>query len=287
MHIGIEIFIYKIFELNMKYSEKLEKIIKKNKSNLVVGLDPDIKKIPQIFFNKKYPILEFNKAIIKATKDTVAGYKLNLAFYEALGKDFYSTLKQTLDFIPNEMIKICDGKRGDIGNTDEYYARAYFDDLKFDSMTVNPYMGKDSVLPFLGRKDKSIYVLALTSNPGSEDFQKKKIEKKYLCEIVIEKCLEWNKTNQIGFVIGANHIKLIKQITIDYPKISILIPGIGAQGNDLYTLMKNINNKKYLINSSRSIIYDDEVFKNLSDYENKVRIKAEVLSDIINAKKQT
>jgi orotidine-5'-phosphate decarboxylase len=269
----------------MKYSEKLTKIIRKNKSNLIVGLDSDIKKIPQIFLSKKNPILEFNKSIIKATKNIVAGYKLNLAFYEALGKNFFETLKKTLDFIPTDMLKICDGKRGDIGNTDEYFARAYFDKLSFDSMTVNPYMGKDSVIPFLTRKEKGIYVLVLTSNPGSEDFQKQKIGKKYLYEKVIEKCLEWNKSKQIGFVIGANHIELIKRITTEHPEISILIPGIGAQGNDLGTLLKNIRSDKFLINSSRSIIYDNDDFENVKDYVYKVKIKAEVLRDIINTKK--
>jgi len=269
----------------MKYSDKLKGIIKKNKSNLVVGLDSDIKKIPAIFLNKKNPVLEFNKSIIKATKDIVAGYKLNLAFYEVLGKDFFETIKKTLDYIPNEMIKICDGKRGDIGNTDEYYARAYFDVMKFDAMTVNPYMGRDSVVPFLTRKDKGIYVLALTSNSGSEDFQKQKIGKQYLYERVIEKCLEWDGNKQISFVIGANQTELIKKVTIKHPEISILIPGIGAQGNDLSTLLRNIKNDYYLINSSRSIIYDSDYFKNIREYENKVRIKAEVLSDIIFAKK--
>jgi orotidine-5'-phosphate decarboxylase len=270
----------------MKYSEKLTKIIKKNKSNLIVGLDSDIKKIPQIFLSKKNPILEFNKSIIKATKNIVAGYKLNLAFYEVLGKNYFETIKKTLDIIPKNMIKICDGKRGDIGNTDEYYARAYFDGLNFDSMTVNPFMGKDSVIPFLARKDKGIYVLALTSNPGSEDFQKQKIGKKYLFERVIEKCLEWDKNKQIGFVIGANHTGIINKLTIYNPEISILIPGIGAQGNDLGTLLKNIKNDKFLINSSRSIIYDNDDFNNVKDYEEKVRVKAEVLSDIISIGKQ-
>jgi orotidine-5'-phosphate decarboxylase len=268
----------------MKYSEKLKKIIKKNKTNLIIGLDTDIKKIPKIFLNKKNSVFEFNKSIIKATKDIVAGYKLNLAFYEVLGKDYYETIKKTLDFIPDEMVKICDGKRGDIGNTDEYYARAYFDNMNFDSMTVNPFMGSDSVKPFLSRKDKGIYVLAITSNSGSEDFQKQKTGTKYLYERVIEKCIEWDGNKQIGFVIGANHTELIKKITTKYPEISILIPGIGAQGNDLGKLLKNIKNECFLINSSRAIIYDKDVFKNAKDYEDKVKIKVEVLSDIITSK---
>jgi orotidine-5'-phosphate decarboxylase len=267
----------------MDYSKKLDKIIKKNKSNLIVGLDPDIRKIPRIFLKNKNPIFEFNKSVIMATKEVAAGYKLNLAFYEALGRYCYETIEKTVQSIPGDMIKICDGKRGDIGNTDEYYARAYFDDLNFDSMTVNPYMGRDSVEPFLSRKDKGIYVLALTSNSGSEDFQKQKIGKKFLYDRVIEKCIEWDKNKQIGFVIGANHTDLIKNITTKYPNISILIPGIGAQGNDLNTLLKNIKNSRFLINASRSIIYDKEDFKSIVKFESKVRVKAEVLGDLISA----
>ena len=267
----------------MDYSKKLDKIIKKNKSNLIVGLDPDIRKIPRVFLKNKNPIFEFNKSVILATKDVAAGYKLNLAFYEALGRYCYETIEKTVQFIPDELVKICDGKRGDIGNTDEYYARTYFDDLNFDSMTINPYMGRDSIEPFLSRKDKGIYVLALTSNSGSEDFQKQKIGKKFLYEKVIEKCIELDKNKQIGFVIGANHTDLIKNITTKYQNISILIPGIGAQGNDLNILLKNIKNNRFLINASRSIIYDKEEFKNIFEYGENVRVKAEVLSDMISA----
>lgn len=269
----------------MDYLTKLGKITKKNKSNLIVGLDPDVNKIPNIFKKKKNPVLEFNRAIVKATKGIVAGYKLNLAFYEALGRRFYETTEGTLDCIPEGMIKICDGKRGDIGNTDEYYVRAYFDDLGFDSVTVNPFMGKDSVEPFLSRKGKGIYVLALTSNRGSEDFQKLKAGKKYLYERVIEKCMQWDKGGKIGFVIGANHTELIKKITTKYKNTSLLIPGIGAQGNDLDGLLKSIKNNYFLINASRSIIYDSEDFRSIVEYAEKVRIKAEVLSDIIASKK--
>lgn len=270
----------------MNYREKLKTAIKKNKSNLIVGLDSDIKKIPKVFLKKKNPVLEFNKSVINATKDNAAGYKLNLAFYEALGKDFYETLKKTSEYIPGFMIKICDGKRGDIGNTDEYYARAYFDEFGFDSLTVNPYMGRDSVEPFLTRKDKGIYVLALTSNSGSDDFQKQKTGNKFLYERVIEKSLEWDKHKQIGFVIGANHTSLINKISSKNRNTSILIPGIGAQGNDLNDLLKNIKNEYFLINSSRGIIYDKEDFGSIKEYEEKVRSKAETLNDIINFKRK-
>lgn len=269
----------------MYYSEKIKQAINKSRSNLIIGLDPDIKKIPCVFLKKKNPVLEFNKSVINATKDFSAGYKLNLAFYEALGKSFYETLKGTAELIPSSRIKICDGKRGDIGNTDEYYAKAYFDLFGFDSMTVNPYMGRDSIEPFLTRREKGIYVLVLTSNKGSEDFQKKRTGNKFLYERVIEKCIEWDKYGQTGFVIGANHTSLIKKITSKYKYISILIPGIGAQGNDLDALMKAIKNDYFLINSSRGIIYDSSNFSSVKDYEEKTRSKAEALNDIINTKK--
>lgn len=271
----------------MNYSEKIKQAIKKSSSNLVIGLDPDLKKIPEVFMRKKNPVLEFNKSVIRATKDFSAGYKLNLAFYEALGKKYYDILKGTVDNIPDYKIKICDGKRGDIGNTDEYYSKAYFDVFGFDSMTVNPYMGRDSVEPFLYRRDKGIYVLALTSNPGSEDFQKIRSGNRFLYEKVIEKCTEWDKHRQTGFVIGANHISLIKKITEKYKHISILIPGIGAQGNDLDALMKSIKNNYFLINSSRGIIYDSCNFTSIKDYEEKTGSKAEALNDIINSKKRS
>ncbi|MBI5404499.1 MAG: orotidine-5'-phosphate decarboxylase [Ignavibacteriae bacterium] len=270
----------------MNYSEKIKQAIKKSRSNLIIGLDPDLKKIPEIFLKKKNPVLEFNKSVINATKDFSAGYKLNLAFYEALGKGFHESLRGTVEHIPGSRLKICDGKRGDIGNTDEYYAKSYFDEYGFDSMTVNPYMGRDSVEPFLSRRDKGIYVLALTSNPGSEDFQQIRTGKKFFYERVIEKCIEWDRYGQTGFVIGANHTSLIKKITTKYKNISILIPGIGAQGNDIDALMKNIKNNIFLVNSSRGIIFDSSKFTSIADYEEKTGSKAEALNDIINSKKR-
>lgn len=269
----------------MIYFKKVENIIKKNKSNLIIGLDPDIRKIPRLFSKKKYPELEFNKSIISITKNFVAGYKLNLAFYEVLGKYCYETIAKTLECIPKEMIKICDGKRGDIGNTGEYYAKTYLDDFNFDSITVNPYMGRDSLEPFLNRKNRGIYVLALTSNKGYSDFQMQKFAKKNLYEDVLAKCIKWSKYNQIGFVIGANHIKVIKKVTTKYPKISILIPGVGAQGNDLNILLKNIRNNYFLINVSRSIIYDSEDFSCIKDFEDNLKNRAMIYNELINKNK--
>ena len=235
------------------YKTKLNKIINESKSNLVIGLDTDLLNIPKSFLHSKSPITDFNKMVIESTYDYCAGYKINLAFYEAMGNRGYEILKNTLDFIPETKIKICDAKRGDIENTDEYYARAYFDDMNFDAITLSPYMGYDSVSPFLKRKDKFVYLLIRTSNPGADDFQNLELQNsKKLFEVITEKSLEWSK-DQIGFVIGANHSDEIKKhSSADIP---LLIPGVGAQGNDIQTLLNNIHNQSFLINASRSIIY--------------------------------
>ncbi|HMQ69532.1 MAG TPA: orotidine-5'-phosphate decarboxylase [Ignavibacteria bacterium] len=239
----------------MNYIEKLQNIITKNRSNLVVGLDPDIEKIPSFLLKYKNPVAEFNKLIIESSKDLVAGYKPNVAFYECLGEQGVEAIRETVKVIPGELIKICDAKRGDMGNTAEYYARTYFDIYDFDSITMSPYMGVDSVAPFLERKNKAVYLLALTSNSGSADFQKLKIEDKFLYEIVMEKGLEWNNDDNVGFVIGANHTDELNKFSAAHPEVSLLIPGIGAQANDLNKLLKNLHTNNFVINSSRGIIY--------------------------------
>lgn len=239
----------------MGYIDKLQTIIKKSNSNLVIGLDPDLSKIPLIFLKYKNPVLEFNKIIIELTKYTVAGYKPNMAFYECLGEQGVEAIRETVRVIPDEMIKICDAKRGDMGNTAEYYAKTYFDIYNFDSITLSPYMGEDSITPFIKYTDKAVYILALTSNPGGSDFQKLKSDGKYLYEIVLEKSLRWNKNNNIGFVFGANHTEELNKFTSANPEIPLLIPGIGAQANDLKSLLQNLHTKNFVINSSRGIIY--------------------------------
>lgn len=268
----------------MIYTEKLKAIIRKNKSNLVIGLDPDLKKLPLLFLKYKNPVLEFNKLIIESSKDLVAGYKPNMAFYECLGEPGVEAIKQTVEAIPDEMIKICDAKRGDMGNTAEYYAKTYFDIYNFDSITLSPYMGEDSIAPFIKKADKAVYILALTSNPGGSDFQKLKSDGKYLYEIIQEKCLSWNKNNNIGFVFGANHTSELNKFTSLHPEIPLLIPGIGAQANDLNALLQNLHSKNFVINSSRSIIYSapkdssekefsDSVVKSLIDLNKLIKIK--------------
>lgn len=252
-------------EKNMNYIEKLQNIVKKNKSNLVVGLDPDLDKIPAVFLKYKNPVAEFNKLIIESSKDIVAGYKPNVAFYECLFEQGVEAIRETVKVIPDELLKICDAKRGDMGNTAEYYARTYFDNYNFDSITMSPYMGVDSVSPFLERKNKAVYILALTSNPGAGDFQRLRSDGKELFEIVMEKSLEWNSNDNVGFVIGANHTDELDKFTSAHPEISLLIPGIGAQANDLSGLLDSLHTKNFVINSSRGIIYSAS--KNCSETE--------------------
>jgi orotidine-5'-phosphate decarboxylase len=266
----------------MIYKKKLAEVIKTSKSNLVIGLDTDYEKVPATYLRYKNPMLAFNIKIIESTYDYCAGYKLNLAFYEAAGKIGIEALEETVKAIPRNRIKICDAKRGDIGNTSELYAKAYFDNMHFDSITLSPYMGRDSVSPFLERKDKLIYVLVRTSNSGAEDFQTLKVGAKELHELIAKKSLEWSKT-QTGFVIGANRLKEIKKYSSAKENIPLLIPGIGAQGNDLKNLMSSLHNKLFLINASRSIIYAGGVNEAQTTYIPKVIKAAKELNDAIKS----
>jgi len=239
----------------MNYKDKLTDICKKNDSVLVIGLDTDLKKIPAFFQKYKNPVLEFNKFIIEHTKELSAGYKLNIAFYEFLEGNGIEALRETVKFIPENMLRICDCKRGDIENTAEMYAGLYFDKYDFDSVTVSPYMGRDALSPFLKRKDKLVYVLALTSNNSFADIQMQKTDNKFLYEQVIEFSLELSDGNNVGFVFGANHTEEIMKFTGNHPNVPLLIPGIGAQKNDLTVLMKSINSRFAVINTSRAVIY--------------------------------
>jgi orotidine-5'-phosphate decarboxylase len=266
--------------MNITYIEKLRNVIAIKGSNLVAGLDTDLLKIPRIFANFSNPVLEFNKCVITATKDIVAGYKINTAFYEAIGVKGAEALEKTVKFIPDDMIKICDAKRGDIGNTSEMYARAYFDNLSFDSITFSPYMGRGSIQSFLSRPGKLVYVLIRTSNSGSGDVQMLKLEgKERLYERIAADYRKWFQ-EEIGFVIGANHTEDIKNYT-ESADIPLLIPGIGAQGNELEALMRNIRNNLFLINSSRSIIYPAGKINNKGEFiskiaENTLKINTEI-----------
>lgn len=243
----------------MTFTEKLTSAIQKNKSLLCVGLDPDPELMP-----KNIDVFKFNKAIIDLTADVVCAYKLNLAFYEALADEGMSALKRTVKYIPKDIPVIGDAKRGDIGNTAKAYAKVMFDILNFDATTVNPYLGFDSIKPFIQYWEKGTFILCRTSNPSAVDFQNLRLEvdtdHRYfaLFEIVALRAAQWNKYNNIGLVVGATYPEELKLIRKNYPDTLLLIPGIGAQGGDIETTVKygvNSRGEGAIINSSRQIIY--------------------------------
>jgi orotidine-5'-phosphate decarboxylase len=233
--------------------------IKKKQSYLCVGLDTDLEKIPQHLLKLPDPIFEFNKQIIDATHEYCIAYKPNIAFYEALGPKGWESLQKTLEYIPKDLFTIADAKRGDIGNTSSLYAKAFFSQMNFDSVTVAPYMGEDSVKPFLQFKDKWVILLAHTSNPGSSDFQllESKVTGRKLYEEVLLKAQQWGTPDQLMFVVGATQSDKVESIRKLTPDNFFLVPGIGAQGGDLEMVSKFGMNKKcgLLVNSSRAILY--------------------------------
>lgn len=269
----------------MNNSEKLKSAIIKNNSNIVIGLDSDLKKIPFIFLEYKNPVAEFNKLIIDITKDITSGYKLNVAFYEYLEEKGIEAMKESVAAIPDHLIKICDAKRGDLDNSAEMYARTYFDKYDFDSITLSPYMGRDSIEPFLNRKDKLLFIIALTSNESSADFQKLRTGDKYLYEVVTDKCMSWGKDNNVGFVFGANHTNQINMFTKSNPDVPLLIPGIGAQAHSLQNLMESIHSNSFIINSSRSIIYSAKQDCTEAEFTKAVRDSSVELNQYINSLK--
>jgi orotidine-5'-phosphate decarboxylase len=232
--------------------------IKKKGSYLCVGLDTDIHKIPPYLLKSEDPVFEFNKQIIDATKDLAVAYKPNVAFYEALGPRGWESLQKTLDYIPRDCFTIADAKRGDIGNTSSLYARAFFQQMNFDSITVAPYMGEDSVKPFLEFTDKWVILLVHTSNPGSVDFQQLETrDGKYVYEEVIFASQRWATADQMMYVVGATKADKIRTIRTLAPDHFFLVPGVGAQGGDLEAVSKAGMNPQcgLLVNSSRTIIY--------------------------------
>jgi orotidine-5'-phosphate decarboxylase len=245
----------------MNKSQLLDQIKQKN-SYLCVGLDTDIQKIPKHLLTEKDPVFEFNKQIIETTHQYAVAYKPNIAFYEAMGAKGWESLQKTMEYIPKECFTIADAKRGDIGNTSGLYARAFFDKnssgLNFDSVTVAPYMGEDSVKPFLNFPDKWVILLALTSNTGSKDFQNLRLENdKQLFEEVIRKSQEWATDEQLMYVIGATKADMLTHIRTLAPEHFLLVPGVGAQGGSLEEVSKYGMNSTcgLLVNSSRGIIY--------------------------------
>ena len=238
----------------MNFREKLGNIVDRNNSILCVGLDIDKDKMP-----KNISYLDFNKSIIDQTKDLVCAYKINMAFYELFGKQGYELLEKTIDYIPDDIIVIIDGKRNDIGNTAKKYAQSLFETLNADAATVNPYLGSDGVKPFLDYKDKCSFVLCRTSNVSAKEFQDLKSDGKPFYEHVAEKIKQWNKAGCCGAVVGATYPEELKQIRkILGEDMPLLLPGIGAQGGDVQKTVENGTNKDgkmAIINSSRGILY--------------------------------
>ena len=238
--------------------KELVEQIKKKKSFLCVGLDTDLKSIPAHLKDEKDPVLAFNKAIIDATKDFCVAYKPNIAFYEAMGAHGWETLSETMDYIPSDIFTIADAKRGDIGNTSDQYANAFFGTYNFDSITLSPYMGADSVLPYFKYKGKWVISLALTSNASAMDFQTKTLSNgKMLFEEVLETSKQWGDSDNLMFVVGATRGELIQKVREIVPDSFLLVPGVGAQGGSLEEVVEYGMNAEVglLVNSSRGIIY--------------------------------
>lgn len=248
----------------------LQKLVDKNAQNkfVCVGLDTDIAKIPAHLKKLDNPVLQFNKEIIEKTADLAAAFKINFAFYEKHGTIGFETLEKTLSLIPGDVLIIGDAKRGDIGNTSEMYASSIFEYFKCDASTIHPYMGEDSVIPFLKDENKLNFILALTSNPGANDFEKLKLEDgSFLFQHVIRKVKEWNTRNNCGIVFGATKLdELLSNIEL-FDSLPLLLPGVGAQGGsfkDVLLAFKKFNRKNFIVNVSRSIIYKSSE-KNFSD----------------------
>ncbi|MGB2413715.1 MAG: orotidine-5'-phosphate decarboxylase [Schleiferiaceae bacterium] len=238
--------------------------IEKKKSVLCVGLDTDINKIPEHLLSESDPIFAFNKAIIDATADFAVAYKPNIAFYESMGVKGWESLGKTIDYLNEsypEVFTIADAKRGDIGNTSKMYAEAFFNAMAFDSVTVAPYMGVDSVSPFLAFEDKWVILLALTSNQGAFDFQlTENTDGEELFETVIKKAQEWATPEQLMFVLGATKTEFLERVRKAAPDSFFLVPGVGAQGGSLEDVLTKATNKDYgvLVNSTRGIIYQSK-----------------------------
>lgn len=256
-------------------TQQLTQQIQLKKSFLSVGLDVDLNKIPQHLLDTEDPIFEFNKAIIDATHDLCVSYKPNVAFYEAYGIKGWQALQKTINYINEnypEMFTIADAKRGDIGNTSSMYAKAFFEDMDFNSVTVAPYMGKDSVEPFLAFENKHTILLALTSNEGAFDFQTQKIDGKEVYKQVLETSKTWRNSENLMYVVGATKAEYLTDIRKIVPDSFLLIPGVGAQGGSLSDVCKYGMNANIglLIASSRSIIYAS----NQKDFAQKAREEA-------------
>lgn len=265
-------------------TSQLVQQIKTKKSFLCIGLDVDLNKIPEHLLKEKDPIFAFNKAIIDATHHLCVAYKPNTAFYEAYGIKGWQALEKTINYLNEkhpEIFTIADAKRGDIGNTSTMYAKAFFEDLAFDSVTVAPYMGKDSIEPFLAFEDKHTILLALTSNQGAFDFQTKMVDGKELYKQVLETSKTWKNTENLMYVVGATKAEYLADIRNIIPDSFLLVPGVGAQGGNLQEVCKYGMNDSVglLINSSRGIIYAS----NQTDFAEAAAKKSEELQKEMEA----
>lgn len=264
----------------MKFNDKLSTASKKNGSLLCIGLDPDMEKIPSFLRSADDPVFEFNKRIIDATNDLVIAYKPNLAFYEALGLEGLKSLMKTMEYVPEDIPVIGDAKRGDVGHSAKAYARAMFDVLGFDAVTVNPYLGADSIAPFLDYEDKGVFVLCRTSNPSAKEFQD--VGPKPLYQLVAESVAKWNVHKKCGLIVGATYPDELRKVReLVGEDMWILIPGIGAQGGDLRAAVKsgtNSSGERAIISSSRGILYAGAK----DDFDKKAREVALALRDQIN-----
>jgi orotidine-5'-phosphate decarboxylase len=235
----------------------LIKQIRSKRTYLCVGLDTDPEKIPRSLHELADPVFEFNKRIIDATLDHCVAYKLNTAFYEVSGAPGWKSMQKTVEYIPSTHLKIADAKRGDIGNTSALYARAFFETLSFDAITVAPYMGEDSIQPFLAYTNKWTILLGLTSNAGAADFELQSHQDGLLYESVIRKASQWGTTENLMFVVGATKPEWLKHIRTIAPNHFYLVPGLGAQGGSLKDISEKALNKDVglIVNASRAIIY--------------------------------
>ena len=269
--------------------QQLFEQIKKKQSFLCVGLDTDINKIPQDLLAMDDPIFEFNKQIINKTAPYAVAYKPNTAFYEVYGAKGWQSLERTIQYIRvnhPEVFVIADAKRGDIGNTSANYAKAFFNTLKADALTVAPYMGRDSVEPFLNFEDKWVILLALTSNKGSQDFQYLNVGERMLHQQVLQTATTWASPEQMMFVVGATHPEELGEIRKMLPEYFFLVPGVGAQGGDLQAVAKNgLNNEcGLLVNSSRGIIYASNSFDFADRAADEARKLQQQMADALKAK---
>lgn len=265
----------------MNATQKIKEIQEKTGSILCIGMDLDRKRMPQSHNSTIKGMYDFAMKIIDATSDIVAAYKPNLAFYEELGAEGFSLLEKIIKKIPGENVIIADGKLGDIGNTAQHYAAAVFERLGADWVTLNPYMGYDAIRPFLDYQGKGAFILCLTSNTGSRDFQLMHVVNKPIYMHVAEKVSYWNKENNLGLVVGATHPNQLADIRSVAGEMPILVPGVGAQGGDLEKAVKGgTNNFKQpaLINVSRSVLYASQE----DNFAEAARAEVEKLNDLIN-----